>query len=214
MPTDWRAFGQRLRRALASREAWSILGDFEVLRRELTRLRAIMGDLLTYGKPMSLVPTPTVPGVLVREAVAQCAGQASRHGVTLATAIADPLPPIAADPRRLVEALRNLVENAIQHAPRGSEVTVSCEPMLESGWQWISFTVQDRGSGFRAEDLAHVFEPFFTRRAGGTGLGLAMVQRIVDEHGGRVAAANRDGGGARLRMQLPVTTLDRAPRLE
>ena len=70
--------------------------------------------------------------------------------------------------------------------------------------RWARIAVEDRGTGFRQDDLLRVFEPFFTRRRGGTGLGLSVVQRIVDEHGGTVVASNRQGGGASMVVTLPL----------
>jgi len=74
---------------------------------------------------------------------------------------------------------------------RGGEARVEC-------------VIEDEGPGFDAADLPHVFEPFFTRRHGGTGLGLPIVYRIVSDHGGSIVASNRPGGGARITVGLPV----------
>jgi signal transduction histidine kinase len=68
----------------------------------------------------------------------------------------------------------------------------------------IQIAVRDFGPGFTDADLPRVFNPFFTRRPGGTGLGLPIVQRILDEHGGTVVAANHPDGGALIRAQLPL----------
>ena len=68
----------------------------------------------------------------------------------------------------------------------------------------VWFTVEDRGNGFHPDDLPHVFDPFYSRRPGGTGLGLPIVKRIVDFHGGHVIAENRAGGGAAMTIVLPA----------
>jgi signal transduction histidine kinase len=113
-----------------------------------------------------------------------------------------PLPPVLMDQARLVQALHNLVQNAIQHSSAGAEVVVSAHE--EPQGRWIACLVRDSGPGFRDEDIPHVFEPFFTRRRGGTGLGLSLVQSIVEQHGGSVAVANHADGGALVTVRLPA----------
>ena len=107
------------------------------------------------------------------------------------------------DRQRLVQVFQNLLQNGIQHAPPGSQVTI--ETAEEHGLvrPRVVVTVSDSGPGFLPEDLLHIFEPFFSRRQGGTGLGLAIVHRIVEEHGGTVTVANAPEGGARVTVRLP-----------
>jgi signal transduction histidine kinase len=100
--------------------------------------------------------------------------------------------------------LTNLLTNAVQHAPDGSCVTVRANDLHLDGRSWLECVVADEGPGFAAGDLPHVFEPFYTRRRGGTGLGLALVHRIMEQHGGAVEAVNADGGGAVVRIRLPL----------
>jgi signal transduction histidine kinase len=102
------------------------------------------------------------------------------------------------------QVFRNLLENALHHAPSGSTVRLATRRTRDGGHEWWSFRVMDEGSGFDAETLSRAFEPFFTRREGGTGLGLSIVKRVVEEHGGSVEAANRPEGGARVTVRLPA----------
>lgn len=111
--------------------------------------------------------------------------------------------------RRMHQVFRNLLENAIQHAPEGGVVTLSGHLEESGGQAWWVLRVEDEGPGFAPEVLARAFEPFFTRRKGGTGLGLSIVKRVVEEHGGMVQAANAGSqGGAVLTVRLPAPRLN------
>jgi signal transduction histidine kinase len=108
------------------------------------------------------------------------------------------------DAKRIGQVFQNLIENAIQHTGSGGHVLVTATVAEEHGQKQVVCSVLDDGSGFREQDLPRIFEPFFTRRRGGTGLGLSIVARIVEEHGGRVTAANRPEGGAVMAVKLPL----------
>ena len=108
------------------------------------------------------------------------------------------------DRRHLVQVFQNLIENAIQYSPSGGCVVVEAEEGWLDGRAWVSYAIQDSGPGFPPEDLARVFEPFFSRRRSGTSLGLAIVQRIVEGHGGNINAGNRHEGGAVIVVRFPL----------
>jgi signal transduction histidine kinase len=108
------------------------------------------------------------------------------------------------------QVLENLVANAVHHAPRGTAVHVTVE--LTDGERAVAFRVEDEGPGIAPADLERLFEPFFSRRDGGTGLGLPIVHRIVDAHGGMVRAANRPTGGAVFTCHPPLARAGRPPR--
>jgi two-component system sensor histidine kinase HydH len=104
-----------------------------------------------------------------------------------------------ADRDQLVQVMLNLVMNGLQAAGDHGSVTLSAAPR-DGG---VEIEVSDDGPGIAEADLTRIFNPFFTTRATGTGLGLPIVHRIVEAHGGRIRASNRDGGGARFRVWLP-----------
>jgi len=114
------------------------------------------------------------------------------------------LPPLALDAGRMEQVLENLLANAVQHAPCGTCVRLAAR--LAEGEGAVELCVEDEGPGIETADLERLFEPFFSRRKGGTGLGLPIVQRIVEAHGGVVRAANRPQGGAIFTVTLPVPT--------
>jgi PAS domain S-box-containing protein len=179
-------------------------GEFlELLRSQVHRLSGLMHDLLDYGRPAALRLQPGEIRSVIERAVRSCASQAQTAGVCLDAATAPAADfQLLRDPDRLEQVFQNLLSNAIHHAPRGSVVRIS---VMRHAAEGLVCTVDDEGPGLRPEDLARVFEPFFSRRKGGIGLGLAIVRRIVEEHGGSVRATNRAGGGASFSVSLMGT---------
>jgi len=181
----------------------------ETLRQEVSRLGRLMSDLLDYGRPPSLDLADAAIGPVVTRAIAACTPLAEGAGVRLVADVADELPLLPLDPARMLQVLQNLIDNAIQHSPRGGQVVVRAAGILAPNDAGIELSVADQGPGIREEDMANIFEPFFTRRRGGTGLGLSIVQRIVEQHGGEIEAGNRSAGGALMTVRLcrpaPVT---------
>ena len=174
----------------------------ETLRQEVSRLSRLMSDLLDYGKPPRLDLTDAPVGPVVSGAIAACTPLAEQNGVRLVIEVGNDLPLLPLDPARMLQVLQNLIDNAIQHSPKGGEVTVRAAAVLAPNGSGIELSVADQGPGIRPEDMANIFEPFFTRRRGGTGLGLSIVHRIVEQHGGEIEAENRKNGGALITVRL------------
>jgi PAS domain S-box-containing protein len=174
------------------------------LREQIGRLTQLMRELLEFGRPVQITPVPDSLPRLVDEVVQSRASHASSANVTLRTTLAADLPDTFMDRARLRQVFENVIDNALQHAPPVRAITVSATPITAGERTWVECTVEDDGTGFQIADLGRVFEPFFTRRERGIGLGMSIVQRIVEEHGGRVTAGNRPEGGAVITMRLPV----------
>ena len=168
------------------------------------RLSELMSELLEYGKPLAGNLAAGQLGGAVLEALADCRALAQAKGVRLHADLGDRDLCVGMVRRRLIMALTNLIQNAVQHTPAGGEVVVEISRFEEGGRAWARCAIQDSGCGFRDEDLPHLFEPFFTRRRGGTGLGLSIVQRVVEEQQGRIQASNRPGGGAAVLVDIPL----------
>lgn len=176
----------------------------EILQEQVGRLGKLMADLLDYGRPPVHEFTSGSMNAVVDAAVESCIALATEKGARVELRLAPDAGPVRMDQGRLVLALRNLIDNALQFAPPGSAVTVATARIEAGESMWVECAVSDSGPGFLPDELPQVFEPFFTRRRGGTGLGLALVQRIAHEHGGEAAARNRDGGGAVVTIKVPV----------
>lgn len=165
---------------------------------ETDRLTRLAEDLLVlaraHGGRLPIRREPVDLGTLASEVVAGFAARASEASLTVTTSYDEPVP---ADPTALRQALGNLVDNALRHAPGGT-VTVS----VSADGDTVRLSVSDTGEGFPAEFLPHALEPFTradsarTRNRGGAGLGLAIVDGIVRAHGGIVEVSNHPGGAS------------------
>jgi PAS domain S-box-containing protein len=181
-----------------------------LLRSQVARLSQLMRDLLDYGKPPVLRLGPARPADVVRLAVHACAAVSRERQVDVVEEVEDGLPELTLDGARIEQALENLVANAVQHSPRGTAVRVRAERLRSGETDSVRFVVQDSGPGLGRVDRERIFEPFYSRRQGGTGLGLPIVRRVVEAHGGRVDAESRAEGGAEFSFTLPVVRPDGA----
>jgi two-component system, NtrC family, sensor histidine kinase HydH len=172
----------------------------EMLEEEATRLDAMVRDLLDVVRPLEPRPRPLHPGELVRRTLELFHERRQLGTVRVTVDEAPGLPLIDADETLLQLALENLLRNAVQASPAGGQVRMAVGSV--SGG--VCLTVEDQGPGVSSGDAQRIFEPFFTTRTTGTGLGLAVVRRVVHAHGGTVAVGQRTGGGARFELRLPL----------
>ncbi len=175
-----------------------------ILRSQVARLTHLMRELLDYGRPAELSLASVQPGEPLRGALRACAALARAKGVELTAQVAPGLPAVCLDTGRMEQVLENLIANAVQHAPPGSSVRLAVHPSDGGDGPAVAFQVEDEGPGISEQDIPRLFEPFFSRRQGGTGLGLPIVQRIVEAHGGVVTVSNGPHGGAVVTVTMPV----------
>ena len=180
----------------------------DVLRDEIGRLTVLMEELLEYGKPFRGELFVVSLEEMIARSIRACLPAAEAAKVTIESDISPLLPRIKIDRRRLSKVFVNLVENAIQHSPPGGVVSIEGRRVSDGKQDWIQCSVKDVGSGIAAEDLPRLFEPFFSKRRGGTGLGLAIAYRIMQEHGGKLVAANNSERGACMIASFPLITED------
>jgi signal transduction histidine kinase len=193
-------------------------GDSEMLLNmvgeEADRLNRIVGDLLDFVRPYELVKKPMAVEPIIASAVDAAAQSTLHSSVRVLTEFPRELPPFPLDAHLLKQALVNLIVNAAQAMPRGGTVTVRATVEPVGGVPWLTVRVQDEGVGLTPRAAEKMFQPFFTTKATGTGLGLAVVKRIVDAHLGEVTArANDDGNGTTFTVRFPPTTEARSGSL-
>lgn len=163
---------------------------------EVTRLERLLADILLYAKPLTLERSALDLVRLVGETVAAECQKAEDCEFT-----STPCPAVAADADRLRQVLINLLRNARQASPPGSKVRVECGP---SDGDWVEVIISNAGEPIPDESLARAFEPFFTSKSRGTGLGLPIVRRIVSAHGGEISLQSDSKRGTRAILRLPT----------
>lgn len=168
-------------------------------RRASKRILGLLDELLDFATPKPLNRVPSASLDLLQEAAEACDRIAKQVGVEVTLQQEGGTGTVLVDPLRMHHALRNILENAIQHSPSKGIVRVISR--TTSG-TWIC-TIQDEGHGIAEEDLSSIFDPLYSRRTGGTGLGLAIAHRIVQQHGGQLKPENCAEGGARFTIQIP-----------
>ncbi len=164
-------------------------------------IEALYEEWLRFLQSMHLpppAPRPLAPAALVRRAATQVAARPQRLRLDLP---AD-LPLVRGAEEQLVDALANVIDNALQASPPGRPVRVAAR-VGEPG-RFVELAVTDEGPGVALADRQRIFEPGFTRKERGSGVGLAVTRRVVLAHGGRIELASAPGGPTTLRIALPV----------
>ncbi len=181
-----------------------------VMVQEIDRLDAVVRALLDFGRPSPSRFGQVSVKQSLDEVILLTRQYARQQKVEVRCDLSGHAPTIWADGDRLKQVFVNLISNAIQAMPDGGEIRVSTS--VEGGFLKITFA--DTGVGIPEESRKRIFDPFFTTRAGGSGLGLSIVHRIVDAHNGYVQVQSRDGDGSMFTVGLPLIRRNEQPEVE
>lgn len=174
--------------------------DFlQIITEEVNRLNAIADEFLEFAKPLALSRRRVDLGRLASRTVRIFEPFLTEHGVEARLRLAEKAE-VDADPARVEQILQNLIQNATQAMSNGGTITVSTGAKDGFGW----FSVQDSGCGIPEAIKEQIFTPFFTTKVQGTGLGLSVVNKIVEAHGGTIALESNEGYGAEITVFLPL----------
>jgi len=174
------------------------------LKSEVARLNRLVGDFLSTGQPARLDPRPCDVGEVVRETAALVEHKAREQAIEVELDVAPGLPATVADPELLKTCFLNLVLNAFEAMPSGGRVSLVARLEGTPDAPAIAVLVSDTGTGMSKHAAESAFEPYFSTKEAGVGLGLALVGRIVEGHGGSVTLDSRQGRGTSARLLLPV----------
>jgi two-component system sensor histidine kinase HydH len=157
----------------------------DVMVREIDRINHVVSDLLNFSRPMKLEPESTKLADLIDHVVSLVSADAKTLGITISIDCEADLPPLWLDPNQITQALLNLMLNAINAIE--TEGVVEIRASLDHAGEGFEIQVTDSGPGIDPGVQEKIFEPFFTTRERGTGLGLAMVRKIAENHDGGVS---------------------------
>jgi two-component system sensor histidine kinase HydH len=172
----------------------------QMMAEEIDRVDRVISELLEFARPADLQQRPAQPELLIRHSLDIVRHEARGAGIRITEKIDTPLPQIFLDPDRFTQVLLNLYINAIQAMKHGGELSVKVRVEEKN----IVFAVSDTGDGIAPDDLASVFNPYYTTKKNGTGLGLAIAHKIIESHNGVIRLDSVKGKGTTFYISIPL----------
>ena len=192
---------ERELKSLPAAKASRLRKDLGVAREEITRLDRIISQFLRAIRPTKPDLQRAAINDIVTESLALLEREVKDRDILVELELADDLPRCLVDRAQLQQAFYNLIKNALQAMRAGGILRIR----TEAGPNHVAVSFMDTGHGIAPEHIGRVFEPYFTTKTNGTGLGLMIVQRIVREHGGTLDVESDAGRGTTVRLTLPLT---------
>jgi len=176
----------------------------DIINRESLRLEKLLQDFLVFARPPTFNRRPLQVGKLLERCRELLEPEARREGIELACRAKASLPAFSADGEALLQALLNLGKNALEASSRGGKVDIKARYLDGDGKGQIEIVVKDGGPGIPRKHWESIFQPFFSTKTDGTGLGLPIARKIIEGHGGNLHLGSRPGRGTRAQILFPL----------
>jgi signal transduction histidine kinase/putative methionine-R-sulfoxide reductase with GAF domain len=177
--------------------------DLKVIEEEILRINEIVDQFLRFARPASPLFEKTDLLPIFEEILQLLRPQMERGKITVKKEF-ESLPLITVDKEQIKQVILNLLMNAIQAMPAGGELGI--KGRFSKDGYWVELAIQDSGLGIPPEDMDKLFDPFFSTKEGGIGLGLSIAHRIIDQHHGKIEVESHPGNGTLFTISLPVFT--------
>ncbi|MBW1753255.1 MAG: PAS domain-containing protein [Deltaproteobacteria bacterium] len=168
---------------------------------EVDRLNRVVGELHEFARPITIARKPIQIKSYIENSIELIANQASAANVTIQTTLAPEIDEVYLDPDKISQVLLNLYLNAIESMDSGGTLSVGLS--VNAAKEGVEIRISDSGAGISKDDLAHIFDPYFTTKAAGTGLGLAIVHNIIEAHQGEIKVESQPDQGTTFTIFLP-----------
>lgn len=185
--------------------------NIKFILEEVSRIDRLIGDLMNVVRVSDLIYEETELEMIIQNAIVSTGELANQKSVTIETTFPEETRAVSVDTDRIQQVAINLIKNAIEASTQGGTVTVSLtfpsdltDVLFDAVQDFAIIEVRDEGLGLTEEDKNRVFEPFFSKKSEGTGLGLYVTHSIIERHGGYIYVDSRYGEGATFTVYLPV----------
>lgn len=175
-----------------------------ILNAECRRLSTILDNFMKLARSESTSLQEVDVKTLIDHVVALMKFEAEERKIRLEQSVEPDLPLVLGDQTQITQVLVNIIVNAFHAMPNGGLCQIAAAKREADGSAWLEIAVKDNGVGITKDQMPHLFEPFYTTKAGGTGLGLAIAYRIVQDHGGTIRISSVSGNGTSVVMRLPA----------
>ncbi|MDD5342880.1 MAG: PAS domain S-box protein [Smithella sp.] len=180
------------------------LKRFRIAEKEVDHLEMLVSDILAFAKPVEPKKSPIALSKILEQAIALSEKGITDKKIEIQTEYND-IPLVTVDAHMMADAFLNIIRNAVEASKEHGKIIVSLHYFDETR-QSVAVEIKDNGSGIDAEDMPHIFNPFFTRKNYGTGLGLSLVKKIIDIHQGTVDISSKKNEGTKVLVILPLGT--------
>jgi two-component system, NtrC family, sensor histidine kinase HydH len=169
---------------------------FDVIIEEVNRLNGVVSQFLDYARPYNLKLKSQNINTIIQKAISVIAANRLAENITIVRELGEDIPEVEIDEQQIIQVILNIALNAIESMPQGGRLTFRTSKIETSTGEALGITIRDTGSGISQKEIKNIFKPFFTTKERGAGLGLAICQRIIKEHGGNIAVKSIPSKGS------------------
>jgi signal transduction histidine kinase len=175
----------------------------EIVIHEISRLERILDEMLDFAKPVKLNLEPASINSVMDACLEIMDARIRERGIVVRKLYHKRLPRVLVDHEKIEQAIINILLNAVEILPGGGTIEIATRQLRRNG-RPIQVEINDDGPGISTEDLPYVFDPFFSNKKRGTGLGLSNVNRIIEAHGGTGSVSLRKPHGTKVSLIIPM----------
>jgi two-component system sensor histidine kinase HydH len=177
----------------------------DIMIAETERLNRVISQLIEFARPIELKKEQTDLTTLVEHTARLIGGDAQKNDILIDITADTALPPVLVDPDKIKQVLLNIFLNALTSMPGGGRLSV----LLSTGSNGLDVVITDTGEGINEDDLPRIYDPYFTSKPAGTGLGLAVAQKIMEAHGGKVQIESKSAIGTKVILHFEFNAAER-----